>query len=191
MDLDTTLQMLKSINATMRLEACEQLCLASQSSPAIIAALENATRDRNAEVAKAARKALDKLQGVTTEEDKVLLTTTPTIEGYRVESYLGVISAEVVLGTGFLSELGASLADLLGSRASKFQDKLKEAREVTLRELRTKALELQANAVVGVDLDYSVLSNNMLMVVANGTAARITPIVGSPSPNPPTPSPKD
>ncbi len=111
------------------------------------------------------------------EEKKVLVSiviaTTPTLEKHTVEEYLGIVSAEVVLGTGFLSEFNAGLGDFLGVRSDKFQNKLKEAKEAALTELRLRAYELHANAILSVDLDYSVLANNMLMVVANGTAVKV------------------
>ena len=176
MDLDTALELLTSVNAGYRLQACEYFYSADETSPAIISALEVASRDRDRDVAAAAKKALARITSPAAEQGKVLLTTTPMIEGFKIETYIGIVSAEVVLGTGFLSEFGAGFADLLGSRAGKFQDKLKEAREITLAELKRKARALEANAIVGLDLDYSVLSNNMLMVVANGTAARVVPL---------------
>jgi uncharacterized protein YbjQ (UPF0145 family) len=105
----------------------------------------------------------------------ILLVTTPAIEGARVIQYLGVVSAEVVLGTGLLSELGADLADFFGGRASEFQNKLAEAKEAAMNELRKKAHAVGGNTVLGVDLDYSVIKSNMLMVVANGTAVKLAP----------------
>jgi uncharacterized protein YbjQ (UPF0145 family) len=107
------------------------------------------------------------------ELESIIIVTTPTIEGNKIAKYLGIVSAEVVLGTGFLSEFGAGLADLLGVRSDSFQKKLKEAKDAAMTEIRYRAKELDANAIVGVDLDYSVIGNNMLMLVANGTAVKL------------------
>lgn len=41
------------------------------------------------------------------------LTTGFEFSGYKITKYIGVISGQVVLGTGFLSELTASFADFL------------------------------------------------------------------------------
>ena len=49
---------------------------------------------------------------------------------------------------------------------------LAEARQTALGELEDRAAQIGANAVVGVDLDYEVI-NNMLMVSASGTAVTI------------------
>jgi len=47
-----------------------------------------------------------------------------------------------------------------------------EARSTALGELEERAREQGGNAVVGVDLDYEVI-NNMLMVSASGTAVTV------------------
>ncbi len=111
----------------------------------------------------------------------IVIVTTPLLEKHTVEEYLGIVSAEVVLGTGFLTEFSASLVDILGVRSDKFQNKLKEAKDAAMRELRMRAYELHANAILSVDLDYSVLTNNMLMVVANGTAVRVEKLTNNKS----------
>jgi uncharacterized protein YbjQ (UPF0145 family) len=182
MDLETMLQMLGSVSPMMRAQACEALSLYNHNTPEIISALENATHDRDRKVSDAASKTLDKLQGIIPEELRILLSTTAIIEGHRIIKYLGIISSEVVLGTGFLSELDAGLADLLGARSDKFQNKIKEAKDLTIKELCNKAVKLNANAVIGIDLDYSVLSKNMLMVVASGTAVQIGEEMASQNP---------
>ena len=103
----------------------------------------------------------------------LLVTTTPTFENNTISSYLGVVSSVVVLGTGIFSELGAGVADLLGTRAGGFQEKLNKAREIALQEIKEQANQLGGDAIVGVDLDYMSLSTNMLMVSVNGTAVKL------------------
>ncbi|GIX14358.1 MAG: hypothetical protein KatS3mg118_2317 [Paracoccaceae bacterium] len=49
---------------------------------------------------------------------------------------------------------------------------LRAPRSTALSEMEARAAALGANAVIGVDLDYEVIGN-MLMVSASGTAVRI------------------
>lgn len=107
--------------------------------------------------------------------DNLLLATTPIIQGQTVSQYLGVVSSGVVMGTGFLSELGAGVADFFGTRAGGFQDKLSRARETALQELKEQAVTRGGDAVIGLDLDYLTIAANMLMVSANGTVVRLSP----------------
>jgi uncharacterized protein YbjQ (UPF0145 family) len=103
----------------------------------------------------------------------LIVTTTYSVEGRAIVQYLDVVTAEVVLGTGFLSELGAGLADFLGTRAESFQKKLREAKNAALRELRHQAVEMDADAIVGMALNYMTFANNLLMLSASGTAVKL------------------
>lgn len=102
-----------------------------------------------------------------------MLTTGFNFEGYKITQYLEVISGEVVLGTGFLSELSASVADFLGSGAGMFETKLESAKTAAKEKLVLKSVECGGNAIIGVDFDYITFSNNMIGVIANGTSVRI------------------
>ncbi len=48
----------------------------------------------------------------------MIITSGFNIEGYLIDNYLGFISGESALGTGFLSSFGAGIADVLGDRKS-------------------------------------------------------------------------
>ncbi len=106
----------------------------------------------------------------------ILIVTTPGIEGRAVREYCGVIVANVVLGTGWATEIGAAVADFSGTRSTGMQNKLQAAADAALIELRSQAFRRAADAAIGVDVDYKIFGNNMLMVSANGTAVRIEPI---------------
>jgi uncharacterized protein YbjQ (UPF0145 family) len=102
----------------------------------------------------------------------MIVTTTPTVEGRPVAEYLGVVVGEAILGANVFRDVFAGIRDIVGGRSGAYEATLSEARETALRELQERASERGANAVVGVDLDYEVI-NNMLMVSASGTAVRL------------------
>jgi uncharacterized protein YbjQ (UPF0145 family)/ribosomal protein L40E len=106
----------------------------------------------------------------------LILTTTYSVESRAITEYLDVLTGEVVLGTGVLSELGAGIADLFGTRASGFQKKLRDAKSAALDAIKDQAVRVGADAIVGMDIDYMTLANNMLMVTATGTAVKLLPI---------------
>jgi uncharacterized protein YbjQ (UPF0145 family) len=105
----------------------------------------------------------------------MIVTTTSSIDNFNVVDYLGIVSGEAILGANIFKDLFASITDLVGGRSSTYERTLKEARETALAEMQHNALELGANAVLGVDIDYEVLgqNNGMLMVTATGTAVRV------------------
>lgn len=103
------------------------------------------------------------------------LTTTPSIDGKRIRRYCGVVAGEAVLGANIFKDLFAGIRDLVGGRSGTYEKELQRARDIALEELRQRAHDLGANAVVGIDIDYEVLGkeNGMLMVSASGTAVII------------------
>lgn len=99
----------------------------------------------------------------------IAITTTPSIDGYVVEHYLGIESVEIVVGTGMFSEFGGDISDFFGARSTAFEQKLQKAKQTALDKLRYRAFELGGDAVVGVDLDYTEFSGNRIGLIANGT----------------------
>ena len=106
----------------------------------------------------------------------MILTTTPNIEGHRITEYLGVVTGEAVLGANFFRDFFAKIRDVVGRRSGAYEKELARARETAFREIQEDALEVGANAIVGIDLDYEVMGENgsMLMVSISGTAVTIT-----------------
>ena len=50
---------------------------------------------------------------------------------------------------------------------------MQKARSIALEEMTSEAVSKGANAVVGVDIDYEIIRQGMLMVAASGTAVRL------------------
>ncbi|HFE52793.1 MAG TPA: heavy metal-binding domain-containing protein [Bacteroidetes bacterium] len=103
----------------------------------------------------------------------MIITTTPTIEGKRIVKYLGLVAGEAIMGANVVRDLFASITDIVGGRSGAYEQKLSDARQISLREMEEQARALGANAVVGVDLDYEVVREGMLMVTAAGTAVLV------------------
>lgn len=106
---------------------------------------------------------------------KMIITTTPTVEGKRIVEYKGIVFGEVVSGVNFVKDIAASLSNFFGGRSGSYEEELITARQNALREMEQRAAQMGANAVVGVDIDYEVLGtdNGMLMVTASGTAVYV------------------
>ena len=104
----------------------------------------------------------------------MLTTTTNSLEGHPVKEYLGVISAETIIGANIFKDLFAGIRDIVGGRSGTYEKVLQEAKQTAMQELVAKAVSMGANAVIGIDLDFETVgSGNMLMVIATGTAVRI------------------
>ncbi|MDX5378933.1 MAG: YbjQ family protein, partial [Halomonas sp.] len=108
--------------------------------------------------------------------ERVILTTSSHLEGYRVTEHIDVVSSECVFGMNILKDMFAGFRDFFGGRNKSSQAALRDARITCLDELRREAGEIGANAVIGIDLDYSEISGggkSMLFLVATGTAVKV------------------
>jgi uncharacterized protein YbjQ (UPF0145 family) len=103
----------------------------------------------------------------------MLVTTTPILDGYRVTSYLGMVTGDAIMGANLIKDFMAGVRDLVGGRSAAYERELQRAKEHALDEMVKEARALGANAVIGVDLDYEAIrmsGGSMLMVCATGTA---------------------
>jgi uncharacterized protein YbjQ (UPF0145 family) len=103
----------------------------------------------------------------------MILTTTNTIEGHPITAYKGIVVGEAIMGANIVRDFFAGVTDIVGGRSGAYETKLKDARDEAMRELEERAFALGANAVVGIDLDYEVVGDSMLMVSVSGTAVTI------------------
>lgn len=110
--------------------------------------------------------------------DTIRLFNTPSIEGYTIEEYYGFVSANQVEGTGFFTDLTASVSDLLGGKSGAYRDVMNQLLEDVSKQLKRQAQKLGANAIIGVRVDFdniSAKSMSMFMVSMQGTAVKIRP----------------
>ena len=99
----------------------------------------------------------------------MIITTTHTVEGHKVLEYKGIVVGEAIMGANVVRDVFAQITDIVGGRSGAYESKLQDARETALAELEHRALSVGANAVIGVDLDYEVVGNSLLIVSASGT----------------------
>jgi uncharacterized protein YbjQ (UPF0145 family) len=102
-------------------------------------------------------------------------TTTPTIEGKKITSYLGIVNADVIIGANIVSDIFASVRDIVGGRSATYEKKLTEGKQMAVKELEDEARALGADAVVGIDFDYETVGGKgfMLMISVSGTAVKL------------------
>ncbi len=103
----------------------------------------------------------------------MFVTTTHTVEGYVVEQYLDVITAQGVLGVNAFKDMAAGMRNVFGGRSKSYENELAAGVSDTLDELRRQAEAIDADAIVGIDIDYETVGQNMLMVSVSGTAVKL------------------
>ncbi len=91
---------------------------------------------------------------------------------------LGLVTANVTVGTGFFNEWMQGFQDTFGlvSIESGMAHKTNKGELVARRILIGKALQMGSNAILGVDIDYGITGNNSAVINMQGTAAYIEDI---------------
>ncbi|MDA3874661.1 MAG: heavy metal-binding domain-containing protein [Kiritimatiellae bacterium] len=105
---------------------------------------------------------------------KFIVTSTDTIQGKEITSYLGLVSAQSVVGVNIFRDIMASVKDIVGGRSKTLEKALESARNTVVHDIRAKAIDIGADGVVRMAFDYETLggTNGMLMVVGTGTAIK-------------------
>lgn len=105
----------------------------------------------------------------------MIVTTTPTVEGHTITQYIRVVAGETIVGINMFKDIGAGFRNIIGGRSAAYEGEVLRAREEALGEMVQRAIELGANGVVGVDIDYESLGQGgMMMVSASGTAVQLS-----------------
>ena len=105
----------------------------------------------------------------------MLVSTTPSIPGYRVVRVLGVVTGMSIRTRGMLGRLLAGIEAVIGGRSEAYIAEFKKAREEALMDLESSARALGANAVIGVDFETTEVLEGFIVVTATGTAVIVEP----------------
>ncbi len=107
----------------------------------------------------------------------MLLTTTDVIQGSIIQSYLGIVTAEVVYGSNFLRDFFASIRDIIGGRTGSYERLFQEGQKKAIAELEQRAQRLGADAVIGIEIDTGTInvdeSGVLILITATGTAVKM------------------
>ena len=101
------------------------------------------------------------------------LTTGYNFEGYRIVEYVGLVSGEAVLGTGFFKDYKASFSDLFGTESKSYSNTIKEAKRAVLYDMIKESINCGGDAIIGISYEFMVFSGNMVGVSVNGTSVVI------------------
>ena len=104
----------------------------------------------------------------------MIKTTTSVVEGRPVQDYLGVVVGEAILGANIFKDMFGAIRDVVGGRSGAYEREMGRAREIAFQEMESKAQELGADGLVGIDIDYEVIGSggSMMMVSVSGTAVK-------------------
>jgi len=107
----------------------------------------------------------------------MIITTTDVIQGVQIDSYLGIVTAEVVYGTNALRDFFAGIRDIVGGRTGSYEQIFEKGQREAIAELQRRAQSMGANAVLGVEIDTGTINVDqkgaLLLITAIGTAVKL------------------
>jgi uncharacterized protein YbjQ (UPF0145 family) len=107
----------------------------------------------------------------------MILATTDVLQGAVIESYLGIVTAEVVYGGNVINDFFAGIRDFIGGRTGSYERVFEKGQQDAIAELGRRAERLGAHAVIGIRIDTDTInldnSGALILVTASGTAIRL------------------
>jgi len=109
--------------------------------------------------------------------DHFPVTTTFSIEGYRIEQYLGVVRGIIVRSPTIVQGIFGGLKSIVGGNIGSYTDMCEQAREHAYELMIEHAREMGANAVIGLHYDASEVASKIgaTEVLCYGTAVILRP----------------
>jgi uncharacterized protein YbjQ (UPF0145 family) len=109
---------------------------------------------------------------------EIPVTTTLTIEGYRIREYKGIVRGIIVRSPTIAQGILGGLKSIIGGRIGAYTEMCEQARQQAYELMIQHARELGANAVVGLHYDASevVGKESATEVLCYGTAVAIEPV---------------
>ena len=99
-----------------------------------------------------------------------MVTTAFTLDGYKVVRNYGLVRGIIVRSRSIVGTIGASLQTLVGGNITLLTNLCEETRQHAFDLMLQHALELGANAVIGMRYDATEVMQGVTEVLAYGTA---------------------
>lgn len=97
----------------------------------------------------------------------MILTTTNSIEGYKIVDYLGIVTGVA------MNEDTITIGFSVSKYYQKIQESIDKVKETAFQRLKDNASKLKANAVVGIKVEIELTTSNYAMVSITGTAVKV------------------
>jgi len=94
----------------------------------------------------------------------MLVTTTPVVEGMKIQKYIRPVFCQVTRGVGTFRGMGASWKSMTGGRSAGHEKSIVEVRATAIQEMMEEARNHGANALIGLNLDIEMLSGDSLIL---------------------------
>ena len=107
------------------------------------------------------------------QQNAIPLATSPSIAGRSIVRTFGIVSGSAVVSGEGLSSLAKSSGRVFDGRSERYQQDLSTGLRTAFAGLRSQAETGGANGVVSVSVEHTPIGEDLILIVATGTAVRL------------------
>jgi uncharacterized protein YbjQ (UPF0145 family) len=111
-------------------------------------------------------------------KNNTLITTSTTLEGYKIVKQLGLVRGITVRSRSILGNIAGGFMTIFGGKSTIYTELCENAREEALQLMIQHADELGANAIISMRYDANDVMNGLTEVLAYGTAVVVVEKIG-------------
>jgi len=104
---------------------------------------------------------------------ELIITTGNEIPGKKIVSILGVARGSTVRARNIGRDIGAGLKNLIGGEIKTYTEMTSHARDEAFNRMVNQAIELKADAIIGVRFMTSMVMQGASEMLAYGTAVKL------------------
>ncbi len=103
----------------------------------------------------------------------IIITTTSEVPGKKVAKVLGVVKGNTVRARNIGRDIGAGLKNIIGGEIKTYSEMTTTAREESFNRMVNQAVELGADAIIGMRFMTSMIMQGASEMLAYGTAVKL------------------
>lgn len=104
---------------------------------------------------------------------EILVTTGFEVPGKKVAKILGVVRGNTVRARNIGRDIGAGFKNLIGGEIKTYTDMVSQSRDEAYNRMVNAAIELGADAIVGIRFTTSMIMQGASEMLAYGTAVKL------------------
>ncbi len=103
----------------------------------------------------------------------LIVTTGDEVPGKKIVEVLGVVKGSTVRARNIGRDIGAGFKNLIGGEIKTYTDMIGQSREEAYNRMVNEAIELKADAVIGMRFMTSMIMQGASEMLAYGTAVKL------------------
>ncbi len=104
---------------------------------------------------------------------KIIITTGESVPGKQVASVLGVVRGNTVRARNIGRDIGASFKNIIGGEVKTYTEMVSSARDEAYNRMVNQAIDMGADAVIGVRFGTSMVVQGAAEMLVYGTAVKL------------------